>query len=131
MTDINPKKTDYTVVTDHLEGLNINGDLGDLQVLHARARTVCPPGRMGSTCSYLCQSGWRKSNPTDGNGGYLQPIENSKPIFTGDVYDNFLPSCMIPTGCGFNCSVALNQVLVECLEYMDDFTQATGCKVIL
>lgn len=49
---------------------NLATDMPDF-VLESRARTFCPPGRMGATCNYFCELGWQRSALTDGSGGFM------------------------------------------------------------
>lgn len=76
---------------------------------------------MGATCSYFCESGWQKKAPTNYNGGYLYTVDSGSQA-PGDVYDNLIPTCLLPVGCSKNCTLALRSTMSTCSDYINSFT---------
>lgn len=87
-------------------------------VLNARSRTKCPPGRVGATCNYFCQVGWQRQAPSDGKGGYVASPDSGGND-PADVYDNMLPQCLLPIGCGGNCTLGMRVVMYTCADYLE------------
>eukprot|EP01113_Clastostelium_recurvatum_P044984 TRINITY_DN7656_c0_g1_i8.p1 TRINITY_DN7656_c0_g1~~TRINITY_DN7656_c0_g1_i8.p1 ORF type:complete len:3291 (-),score=595.66 TRINITY_DN7656_c0_g1_i8:202-9333(-) len=125
---INPK-ADLVFVRSIFNSMAQDTEINSL-VTFARARTACGPGRLGASCSYFCQLGWRRMAPMDMQGGYLpspmggssrKPSSHQGEPTSGDIYDNLLPFCMLPTGCGTNCTLAVRAIQDTCLDYLDTF----------
>eukprot|EP01113_Clastostelium_recurvatum_P011120 TRINITY_DN1560_c0_g1_i1.p1 TRINITY_DN1560_c0_g1~~TRINITY_DN1560_c0_g1_i1.p1 ORF type:complete len:3927 (-),score=676.17 TRINITY_DN1560_c0_g1_i1:104-10597(-) len=126
---------DLSFVKGVLNGMSRDPAMASL-VSFVRARTHCVPGRLGASCSYFCQLGWRLMaspsimgtflpSPVGGSGRSPNVTQShSAAPASGDVYDSLLPFCMLPTSCGYNCTLAIKAALDTCLDYLDTFDPA-------
>ncbi len=90
----------------------------DENVTHWWQRRISTPPRCRKQESSRCVSTIHCCN---GNAFYL---------IVG-IYDNLLPQCLLPLGCGINCTLGLQVAMYTCLDYVNylstDYQQ--GCQV--